>query len=64
MPHLLGTQWTLERCRLVRTCGRLKRTQPLMAMLMVREPPKPGGGRLWGERPLIAAYKDLRATSS
>ena len=36
IPSILGFDWTMERCRLVRSCGRLQRTQPLMGVLMLR----------------------------
>jgi hypothetical protein len=36
IPSILGFDWTLERCRLIRSCGRLERTQPLMGVLMIR----------------------------
>jgi hypothetical protein len=36
VPQILGVDWILERSRLVRSCGREARVQPLVGVLMVR----------------------------
>lgn len=46
IPWLLGTTWTLERSWMVRSCGRIPRTQPLMTVLLRREGPRAPSG-MW-----------------
>lgn len=51
IPMVLSPAWTMERCRLARTCGRVPRCQPLMMVLMRREGPISENG-IYGEVPI------------